>query len=230
MFCSFFQVSPDCKYLQTTVTFEIGKEIFTAVGKRLLSPGYTSVMTWQAIPSDENIPACSVGEECNIDEVGIVPCFCFQKGQCFQSSPVKKKWTQTLWLFGCCLKLGMNTKQKLMFERQSCCLTSGEAAGETDITTGLFDRVGTDHVDGETRDRNRRVHSCAHQQHLWEELCADYWRKETQTHNSWYCARTRVSKGKHCFSRLFQTVGFVFVLCLNKSGWILVASLKAFRV
>ena len=63
------QVSPDCKYLQTTVTFEIGKEVFTAGGKRLLSPGYTSVMSWQAIPSDENIPSCTVGEEYNIAEV-----------------------------------------------------------------------------------------------------------------------------------------------------------------
>ena len=64
-----FQVSPDCKYLQTTVTFEIGKEVFSAVGKRLLSPGYTSVMSWQAIPNDENIPPCTVGEEYNISEV-----------------------------------------------------------------------------------------------------------------------------------------------------------------
>ncbi len=63
------QVSPDCKYLQTTVSFEVGQETFTCTGKTLLSPGFTSVMTWQAIPSDESLPACSAGDECSINEV-----------------------------------------------------------------------------------------------------------------------------------------------------------------
>ncbi|XP_067654997.1 DNA topoisomerase 3-beta-1-like [Haliotis asinina] len=49
-------VSPDCTYLQTTVSFEIGAELFSCAGKTLLDPGFTEVMTWQAITSDEEMP------------------------------------------------------------------------------------------------------------------------------------------------------------------------------
>lgn len=48
----------------------MGKETFTCSGKTLISPGYTNVMTWQAISQDENLPQCSIGEECEITEVG----------------------------------------------------------------------------------------------------------------------------------------------------------------
>lgn len=43
-------LSKDCTYLTITTTFSIGDEIFTAVGKTLIDPGYTTVMTWQVIP------------------------------------------------------------------------------------------------------------------------------------------------------------------------------------
>ncbi len=94
-----FQISPDCKYLQTTVTFEIGNEVFSAVGKRLISPGFTSVMTWQAIPNDESIPACTEGEECAIDEVMTLRS-CFRKSN-FAVIPASKSHPsnrRTLWL------------------------------------------------------------------------------------------------------------------------------------
>lgn len=42
-------VARDCKYLSTTVVFDINDEIFTTTGKTLLDPGYTTVMTWQVI-------------------------------------------------------------------------------------------------------------------------------------------------------------------------------------
>ena len=42
-------VSRDCKYLSTMVTFDINGETFTCVGKTLLDPGYTTIMTWQVL-------------------------------------------------------------------------------------------------------------------------------------------------------------------------------------
>ena len=65
----FVQVSPDCKYLQTTATFELGEERFTCTGKAVLDPGYTAVMPWQAITGDENMPQLGKGDACSISEV-----------------------------------------------------------------------------------------------------------------------------------------------------------------
>lgn len=67
--CCFLQLSPDCRYLQTTVTMEIGAEIFTCTGKVLLDPGYTTMMTWQALTSDEDLPPFERGQICQISEV-----------------------------------------------------------------------------------------------------------------------------------------------------------------
>ena len=65
-------MSPDCIYLQTVVTFEIGKEkkeIFTCTGKTLVSAGYTGVMTWQAIAADESVPQFKKGDICDLNDV-----------------------------------------------------------------------------------------------------------------------------------------------------------------
>ena len=63
------QVSPDCKYTQTTVTFALGKETFSTTGKSLVSAGFTSVMHWQAISSDESMPSFKQGDVCPVQEV-----------------------------------------------------------------------------------------------------------------------------------------------------------------
>ncbi len=63
------QLSPDCKYLQTTVLFEVGPEMFSCTGKTLINPGYTSVMTWQQIAAEESMPQFTVGDVCSIHEV-----------------------------------------------------------------------------------------------------------------------------------------------------------------
>ena len=65
------QVAPDCKYLQTTLAFEVEKEKFTCVGKTLLSPGFTQAITWQALADDEKLPDVRNGEMFRIEEVGI---------------------------------------------------------------------------------------------------------------------------------------------------------------
>lgn len=61
-------LSRDCRYLQTTALFEVGEERFQCVGKTLLDPGYTAVLSWQAIPSDESVPPFKVGDACEISE------------------------------------------------------------------------------------------------------------------------------------------------------------------
>lgn len=77
MFCHFYyrifftvQVSEDCKYLQTTVTIDIGREKFTCSGKTLTSAGYTQAMTWQGFGTDEKLPDISSGDVCVVDDVG----------------------------------------------------------------------------------------------------------------------------------------------------------------
>ncbi|ESO91570.1 hypothetical protein LOTGIDRAFT_217319 [Lottia gigantea] len=60
-------LSPDCKYLQTTVHFEIGLEKFTTTGHQLLDPGYTAVMTWQALGNDEDLPKFTKEQTITLD-------------------------------------------------------------------------------------------------------------------------------------------------------------------
>lgn len=68
----YLQISPDCKYLQTTVYFEVGGEHFTFTGKQLIDPGYTSVMTWQALTSDEKVPDFKREQQCPINDVSLL--------------------------------------------------------------------------------------------------------------------------------------------------------------
>lgn len=44
-------------------------EIFTATGHSLLSPGYTSLLTWQALGSSDTLPKFTPDEKVNIQEV-----------------------------------------------------------------------------------------------------------------------------------------------------------------
>ena len=62
-------ISYDCKYLQTTVKFAVDLETFSFSGKTVTSPGFTSVMHWQAISSDERMPQCHKDDVYEIVEV-----------------------------------------------------------------------------------------------------------------------------------------------------------------
>lgn len=66
---SALQVSQDCKYLSTTVTFAVGSEKFSTTGKTLLDPGYTTVMHWQAFAKNETVPIFKQGEEVAVQDV-----------------------------------------------------------------------------------------------------------------------------------------------------------------
>ena len=48
-------VSPDCEYITTKVAASIGSETFTAVGKRVVNPGWTALST-SASMQDTVIP------------------------------------------------------------------------------------------------------------------------------------------------------------------------------
>lgn len=64
------------KYLHTVVHFQIGEETFTCSGKSLLDPGYTKVMTWQALDAEETLPDMKQGVVCKISEVNECPTNC----------------------------------------------------------------------------------------------------------------------------------------------------------
>ncbi|XP_023245675.1 DNA topoisomerase 3-beta-1 isoform X2 [Copidosoma floridanum] len=68
-------VSRDCKYLSTTISIEIGSEIFTVTGHSLIDPGYTSLLTWQALSNNESIPRFQIGEKVKIVEAKLNECF-----------------------------------------------------------------------------------------------------------------------------------------------------------
>lgn len=44
-------------------------EIFTTTGHSLLDPGYTTILTWQALGSNDTLPKFTSEEKANIQEV-----------------------------------------------------------------------------------------------------------------------------------------------------------------
>ncbi|CAG0884439.1 unnamed protein product, partial [Darwinula stevensoni] len=65
-------VSCDCRYLSTVVEFDINGEGFTCTGKKLIDPGFTSVMTWQGLGPDEILPDFQQGQLLSIEDVKLV--------------------------------------------------------------------------------------------------------------------------------------------------------------
>lgn len=61
-------VSRDCKYLSKTTVFSINQEMFSIVGKTLIDPGFTTVMSWQAFGKNEITPAFEQNEHVPIQE------------------------------------------------------------------------------------------------------------------------------------------------------------------
>ena len=65
-------VSYNCKYQSTTVNIKIGSEDFSFTGKKLTDPGFTAVMTWQALTQEESVPKLNPGDELVVKEVKLV--------------------------------------------------------------------------------------------------------------------------------------------------------------
>lgn len=47
-------------------------EVFTVTGHSLIDPGYTSLLTWQALSSNESVPRFTVGEKVKISDVSFL--------------------------------------------------------------------------------------------------------------------------------------------------------------
>ncbi|ELW72593.1 DNA topoisomerase 3-beta-1 [Tupaia chinensis] len=62
-------VSYDCKYLQSSISFRIGPELFSCSGKTVISPGFTEIMPWQSVPLEESLPTCQRGDTFAVGEV-----------------------------------------------------------------------------------------------------------------------------------------------------------------
>ena len=62
-------MSPDCRYLQTSISLEIGQEKFICTGKTLISPGFTQFMPWLKITTEENMPAFKRDDVYSVQEV-----------------------------------------------------------------------------------------------------------------------------------------------------------------
>lgn len=64
-----FQVSPDCIYEETTVSFDASNESFSLSGKNVIEPGFTSIMPWKRVSNDEPIPSFTTNEIFTIEDV-----------------------------------------------------------------------------------------------------------------------------------------------------------------
>ena len=75
------QVSPDCRYLQTTASFELGDESFSCTGKTLIAEGYTGILTSQTMCQDEIVPNFTIDDLLPINEVSAPPLWKEKKGK-----------------------------------------------------------------------------------------------------------------------------------------------------
>ena len=65
-------VSTNCKYEQTSVDIECGGEQFSLTGKKVTDPGFTAIMSHNAIPPDESLPSLTEGAKLSVKEVKLV--------------------------------------------------------------------------------------------------------------------------------------------------------------
>lgn len=64
-------ISTDLKYKQTTITFMIGKEMFTKTGAVVTNPGFSKFMTWISVAEGYLSSTIKVGDEFSITEAKI---------------------------------------------------------------------------------------------------------------------------------------------------------------
>ncbi|XP_058181028.1 DNA topoisomerase 3-beta isoform X3 [Rhododendron vialii] len=63
-------VSPDCKFVRTTIEFSVGGEFFHIVGQHVTIKGYTRIMPWLAV-KENNLPQFTKGEKVKISKVDL---------------------------------------------------------------------------------------------------------------------------------------------------------------
>lgn len=65
-------VSHDLRYKQTTTKFSVGSEKFSCTTNKLVDPGYTKCMTWQAFGKDDIAQTFKQGDSLKINEYKLV--------------------------------------------------------------------------------------------------------------------------------------------------------------
>ena len=65
-------VATNCKYEQTSVNIDCGGEQFSMTGKKVTDPGFTVIMTHQAIPPEDSVPHLVQGTKLKVKEVKLV--------------------------------------------------------------------------------------------------------------------------------------------------------------
>lgn len=65
-------VSHDLRYKQTTYKFTVGTEKFSTIVNKLVDPGYTKLMTWQAFGRDDATQSFKQGDSLKINEHKLV--------------------------------------------------------------------------------------------------------------------------------------------------------------
>jgi len=121
-------------------------EIFTVTGHSLLSPGYTSILTWQALGNSDTLPKFTSDEKVNIQEVKDIFIILYLFTCLFIA------------LFGCIFKKKICSNSSVMF----CFIVIGKINRMLYTTTRLFNRGRINISHGKTRHRNRRFDSCTY--------------------------------------------------------------------
>jgi DNA topoisomerase-3 len=57
-----------CKYTTLTVKFNVAGETFSVQSRKVIDPGFTAVMTWQAVSEEESFDALRKGQTLNVKE------------------------------------------------------------------------------------------------------------------------------------------------------------------
>lgn len=65
-------VSHDLRYKQTTSKLTVGSEKFSCTTNKLVDPGYTKIMTWQAFGKDDLAQTFKQGDSVKINEFKLV--------------------------------------------------------------------------------------------------------------------------------------------------------------
>lgn len=65
-------VSHDLRYRQTVSKFSVGPEKFSCTTNKLVDPGYTKIMTWQAFGKDDTAQTFKQGDSVKINEYKLV--------------------------------------------------------------------------------------------------------------------------------------------------------------
>ena len=54
------------------MSLTVGEERFSLTGKKVTEPGFTAIISWQAVPAEESLPQLNQGDRLTVKEVRTV--------------------------------------------------------------------------------------------------------------------------------------------------------------